>query len=82
MRNILKISIFSVFITLISCSKPTLPVQRVSKFVISEVYFDGINYYQVIDINNIGTRLNRIDRQWFTDTVIYKIGDTLSFKKP
>ncbi len=73
--------ILIVFIFLISCSKPTLPVQRVSKFVISDVHFDSINYYQVIDINQIGTRLNRIDRQWFTDTVIYKIGDTISFKK-
>ena len=66
---------------LIACSKPTLPVKRTSKFVITEVYFDSINYYQIIDINNIGTRLNRVDGQWFTDTVKHKLWDTLNFNK-
>lgn len=76
MKAILIMAIF-----LISCAKPSLPVKRTSKFVITEIYFDSINYYQVIDINNIGTRLNRVDGQWFTDTIKHNLWDTLSFKK-
>ncbi len=76
------IILFIILLIIISsCSKPTLPVRNTSKFIITDVYFDTINYYQVIDINNKGTRLNRIDGQWFTDTAIYKIGDPVTFKK-
>ena len=76
---ITKLALIVSIFTLISCSKPTLPVHRMSKFVITDVHFDSINYYQIIDINNIGTRLNRIDGQWFTDSAKHNLYDTLKF---
>ncbi len=73
------ISLF-ILILLTACSKPTLPVRPISKFVITDIHIDSINYYQVTDINNIGTRLNRIDGQWFTDTIKHKLWDTLTYR--
>jgi hypothetical protein len=57
------------------------PIKKTSMFIVSDTYSDTINYYEVIDINNHKSMLNFINKKWFTDTIKYKIGDTLTFKK-